>query len=115
MSEKETDHASFQPRPARTTEGRENQLVSAAMRLAESQIKDGTASAQVLTHFLKLGSERTKLENAKLEAETKYAIAKVESVEQAKRLEEKYDKALEAMRSYSGFGEEVYEEYEEEF
>jgi hypothetical protein len=55
-----------QRRPAMTEEGRESQMVSLAMDLAETQIVDGTASAQVITHYLKLGSSREKLEQERL-------------------------------------------------
>lgn len=96
-------------KPARTPEGRENQLISAAMDLAEQQIRDGTASSQVITHYLRLGTEKYKLEQKKLEADTKLSLAKVEAAETNKVLEEKYDRAIAAMRTYSGLGEQTYE------
>lgn len=89
-------------RPATTPEARENQLISLAFDLAESQIKDGTASSQVITHYLKLGSSREKLEQARLEGEVKVLKAKAEAMASAKRVEELYGKALDAMRSYAG-------------
>ena len=42
-------------RPALSPEARENQLIDLAVNLAEQQLLDGTASSQVITHFLKLG------------------------------------------------------------
>ena len=54
-------------RPALTPEARENQLVSLAVDLAEQQLRDGTASSQVITHYLKLGSTKERLEKEKLE------------------------------------------------
>lgn len=88
--------------PATNPEARENQLIAASYDLAEKQIADGTASAQILTHFLKMGTQREKLERAKLENENLVLKAKVEDMASNKRIEEMYGKALNAMRAYSG-------------
>jgi hypothetical protein len=77
-------------------------MVSHAIDLAEKQILDGTASSQVVTHFLKLGSTRERLEQARLESENELARAKIESIESQKRVEELYVDAIRAMRSYIG-------------
>lgn len=89
-------------RPATTLEGRENQLVALAVDLAEKQMLEGTASAQVISHYLKLGSTREGLEQARLEQEVEVLRAKVESLASGKRIEELYKSALDAMREYSG-------------
>lgn len=89
-------------RPATTPEGRENQLISLAVDLAEKQIKEGTVSSQVLTHYLKLGSSREKLEQERLRRENHLLEAKAEAMASAKRVEELYGKALNAMRTYAG-------------
>lgn len=89
-------------RPAMTPEGRENQLISLASDLAERQLRDGTAPAQVTTHFLKLATERERLEREKLRRENLLLEAKVDAIASAKRVEELYGKALSAMREYSG-------------
>lgn len=89
-------------RPATTPEGRESQLVSYAVDLAEKQLREGTASSQVITHYLKLGSTREKLEQEKLAQENNLLRAKIESLSSAAKLEELYKTALDAMRSYSG-------------
>lgn len=91
-----------QRRPALTEEGRENQLISSAIDLAEKQIAEGTASSQVITHFLKLGSTREKLEQDRLRRENQLLESKVEMLASAKRVEELYESALNAMRLYSG-------------
>lgn len=88
--------------PATTPEGRENQLISLATDLAERQLAEGTASAQVVTHYLKLGSTRERLEQDRIEQENELLRAKVEAMASVKRLEELYETALNAMRSYSG-------------
>ena len=89
-------------RPATTPEGRENQVVAKAIDLAERQIIDGTASSQVITHFLKLGSTREQLEQERLRHENELTRVKIEAIESQKRVEELYKEALQAMRSYAG-------------
>jgi hypothetical protein len=90
--------------PARTSEAREHELASAAYDLAEEQISNGTASSQVITHFLKAGSTREHLEQQRMEHEIELMQVKKEQLEGQKRVEELYVAALEAMRSYSGLG-----------
>jgi hypothetical protein len=89
-------------RPAMTEEGRENQLVSLAIDLAEKQLAEGTASSQVITHYLKLGSTREKLEQERLVRENELLTSKVDMLASAKRVEELYETALNAMRDYAG-------------
>lgn len=89
-------------KPATTPEGRENEMVSLAHDLAEEQIRNGTASSQVITHFLKLGSTRERLEQQRLEHENELTRVKIEAIESQKRVEELYMEALTAMRSYAG-------------
>lgn len=88
--------------PARTPEARENQLIQAAVDLAEKQLSEGSASAQVITHYLKLGSTIQRLEKEKLTRENELLKAKTEALQSAKRIEELYANALSAMRSYGG-------------
>jgi hypothetical protein len=89
-------------RPATTPEGRENEMVSLAIDLAEKQFREGSASSQVITHYLKLGSTREKLEQQRLEHENELTRVKIEAIESQKRVEELYKEALDAMRLYSG-------------
>ena len=89
-------------RPAATMEVRETQLISLADQLAEQQLRDGTASAQVITHFLKLGSTREKLEQQRLLNENLLLSAKIEQINSGQRMEELYERALGAMREYKG-------------
>jgi len=89
-------------RPALTPEARENQLISLAVDLAERQMLEGTASSQVITHYLKLGTEKARLEKEKLQRENELLLAKTEAIKSAERVEELYSKAIESMRIYSG-------------
>lgn len=88
--------------PATTPEGREDQLIVMAIDLAEKQLAEGTASSQVISHFLKLGSTKERLEKEILQSQKELIQAKTENMKAAKRSEELYASALNAMRSYSG-------------
>jgi hypothetical protein len=88
--------------PGKTIESRENQLIGLAVGLAERQIREGTASSQVITHFLKLGSTQMLLEKAKLDKENKLLEAKTAALESQKKVEELYANAFAAMRVYNG-------------
>ncbi len=89
-------------RPATTPEARENQLISLAVDLAEKQLIEGTASSQVITHYLKLGSTKERIEREILEKQKELIEAKTENLQSAKRIEELYTKAIDAMKNYSG-------------
>lgn len=88
--------------PSPTMDGREAQLINLAINRAEQQLQDGTASSQVITHFLRLGTERAKLEREKIAAEVALANAKVEMIKSQQTSEELYQEAISAFKSYSG-------------
>jgi hypothetical protein len=73
-----------------------------AMDLAERRIRDGTASAQEITHFLKLGSSRERLEQERLNREVALLREKTDALANAKQMEDLYANAIAAMRMYSG-------------
>jgi len=102
-----------------TDEGRENQLISYAYDLAEKQLREGTASSQVMTHFLKAGSTRDRIERAKLERENELLVAKVEALNSAQDTRTLMLEALKAMRGYAGLDTDPEEDptyyYEEEY
>ena len=91
--------------PATTPEARENQLICLAIDLAEKQLVEGTASSQVITHYLKLGSTKDRIEKEILQQQKELIKAKTESLKSVKKVEELYTNALNAMRTYSGRGE----------
>lgn len=88
--------------PARTPEERENQMINMAVDLAEKQLREGTASAQVITHYLKLGTTRERLEREMLRKQMANIEAKTEAITSAKRIEELYSDAIKAMKEYGG-------------
>ena len=89
-------------RKATNPEDREKQLINLAVDCAEKQLRDGTASPSVITHYLKLGSTREELEKAKIEKEIELSRAKTDQIESSKKMEAMYEEALNAMREYSG-------------
>lgn len=97
-----TKDTSKKIRPATTPEARENQLISLAVDLAEKQLLEGTASSQVITHYLKLGSTKERIEREILEKQKALIEAKTENLQSAKRIEELYTNAINAMKNYSG-------------
>ena len=105
MAKVASSSSSRKRRPALSREARENQLISLAVDLAEKQLQEGTASSQVITHYLKLGSTKERLEKEKLEEENKLLRAKTENLQSQKRVEELYSEAIKAMRNYAGQGE----------
>ena len=88
-------------RPARSPQARENQLIQAAVDLAERQIAEGTISAQALVHYLKLASSREKLEQTRLAEQVELLRIQRESIASQKRVEELYRDAMDAFRAYS--------------
>lgn len=89
-------------RPGTTPEAREKQLASLAVDLAEEQLRNKTASAQVITHYLKMSSSREALEQERLRNENILLKVKKENMEAERRTEELYAEALIAMKTYQG-------------
>lgn len=89
-------------RPATTPEARENQMVALAVDLAERQLREGTASSQVITHYLKLATTKERIEREILEKQKELIEAKTDNLQSAKNVEKLYKSALDAMRLYSG-------------
>ena len=105
MAKAKTTNTPKPIRPALTPESRENQMISLAVDLAERQLQEGTASSQVITHYLKLGTTKERIEREILEKQKELITAKTEALQSAKRVEELYMEALTAMRNYSGQGD----------
>lgn len=100
--------------PALTPEERENRLISLAMDRAEEQLRNGTASSQLIVHYLRLATQKERLEREQLEAKNELLAAKTDALKAAERTEELYAEAIRAMRDYSGASkaddEEIYDE-----
>lgn len=104
MAAARSNSGSDRPRrpPAKTPEAREQQMISAAIDLAEKQILAGTASSQVIVHYLKLGTPREELEREKIRLESVLLAARAEDIASGARIEELYKDAIVAMRGYGG-------------
>ena len=105
-------------RAAMSPEARENQMISLAVDVAEKQMLEGTASSQVITHFLKLGSRKEQLEREKLENENELLRTRIKALESSEKSEEMYAKVLRAIKEYSGRediddGDYDYDEYDD--
>lgn len=98
-------------RPGMSIEARENQLIALAVDLAEKQLMEGTASSQVITHYLKLGSTKERIEKEILAEQKKLIEAKTEALHSAKRVEELYADAMAAIRNYRGESDPEEENY----
>lgn len=95
--------------PARSEEARQQQLENLAMNLAEKKLRDGTASSQLICHFLNLTTQKAKLEQEKLKADTQLQMKKVETLDAQARTEELYVSAINAIKKYQGVSEEFYD------
>lgn len=102
MRRKPENTSSVKLRPALSPEAEENQMIALATQAAKKQLLEGTASAQVICHYLKLGTAKEKLEREKLSGEIELVKAKTEAYQVSKRAEELYADAIDAMRSYGG-------------
>lgn len=102
MSKRITTASKVPKRPATTPEARENQLINLAIDLAEKQLAEGTASAQVIVHYLKLASTKERLEKEILAKQKDLITAKTEQIQSTQRSEDLYANAIDAMRVYGG-------------
>lgn len=105
------EQSKYRSSPPLTQEARVTQLISLAQDLAEQRLRDGTASAQEITYYLRLGSERDKLEREALEAKNQLLAAKTEAIKSAENREQLYAEVLRAFRMYGGDGDD--EEYDD--
>lgn len=87
---------------AQTPEARDNQLIALSYDLVEQRLRDGTATSQETTFFLKLAAQREKeqLELKIMEEQRKLYSAKTEALQSAKRIEELYSDAMKAFATY---------------
>lgn len=106
----ENRHLDRPMRPGLTPEARENQLIALAVDLVEQRLRDGTASSQETTHFLKLASQKNKMELERMKLENELIRAKTQSLKDAADMKTLYADAIAAMRRYGGHDEEIDED-----
>lgn len=106
-----SDKNTMKRRPALTPEARENQMIALAINAAEKQLMDGTASSQIITHYLKLATTKEQLEIEILKKQKELITAKTETLQAAKRDAEMYEEVINAMKKYAGHDDdEVYDD-----
>ena len=108
MKKSKVEATSKRRKPTLTPEARESYMISLAMDAAEKQFQEGTASSQVITHFLKLATRKSELEAEKLRAENELLRARTEALQSESRMEELYSNAIKAMQRYKGQNDEEY-------
>lgn len=101
-SKKLNGHVKRRRPPSKTPDARENQLISIANDLAEAQMLAGTATSQVITHYLKLGSSKERIEKEILEKQKELITAKTDALKAADRIEDLMSNAIKAMTEYKG-------------
>ena len=108
-----SDTASQRMRPATTPEARQKQLVSLATDCAEDLMRSGKAPAQIIVHYLKLGTAQAELELEKTKKELALTEAKIRNIQASEHAEELYKNALNAFRGYSGQKVSMEDDYDE--
>ena len=88
--------------PAMSLEGRDAQMASLAYDVVEQRMRDGTATSQETTYFLKLANKNQALEKIKLEKQIELLEAKTEQIKAAKRMDEVYMDAIAHFKIYAG-------------
>lgn len=107
MARKRTSEDEYNVRPALTPDAEEQKCISLAVNLAKKQLIEGTASSQVITHYLKLASSRERREQELLVKKIELAQAKTDLIASEARQEELYKQAMSAFRLYRGEDDEV--------
>lgn len=92
-------------RPAIDPENRWNQMTALAMDLVEQRLRDGTASSQETTQFLKHASLKAQAELERIKLENELTIAKTKQIAESAEIKALYEDALKAMRNYAGQGD----------
>lgn len=87
-------------KPALTQEALDSQNIALATDLVRERLINGTASSQETTHYLKLGSEKSRLEIEKLKRENELLRAKTEEIKAHKQMNDMIQEALMAFKSY---------------
>lgn len=93
-------------RPAIDLDAREKQMCALAISEAERLMREGKASSQIITHYLKLAASTTRLEKENMELDNELKAAKTEKLKADKRADEMFEKAIMAMGIYRGTNQE---------
>lgn len=90
--------------PPTTVEQEERECINLAVELAKKQLREGTATSQVITHYLDMASPLTKERARRVQLENELIEAKIGRL----KAEEDYQRiaadAIAAFKEYSGQG-----------
>lgn len=92
-------------RPALSPEAEEDEMIALAVARAKEQLIDGTASSQIIVHYLKMASTEERIKREILEKQKDLIEAKTTNLQNTSRSAEIAQKALDAFRHYSGHGD----------
>jgi hypothetical protein len=82
-----------------------SQLTGLAVDLAEQQLRDGTASSQVITHFLKYATKEKEIELQILERQRDLITAKTDQINSQREDDIDYKEVVRAIKGYQGRGD----------
>lgn len=91
--------------PALTPEARWSQMTALAMDLVEQRLRDGTASSQETTQFIRHASIMAQAQLEKVKLENELTVAKTKALEKDDEMKELCENAIRAMRNYQGRGD----------
>lgn len=92
----------LKPIPPRSEEEEEKEACGYAMDLAKQWLKEGTAPAQIVLHFLKIQSQREQAELAKTQKEIELLEVKKKVIISEEEQEKKYQEVIKAISAYNG-------------
>lgn len=98
----ENDNQEYTLPPMLSEEAIENLCIAESYNLVYQRIKNGTASAQEVCHFLKLGSSKSRLELNMMEQQKDLLAAKTEAIAQGEDIRKLTSDAIAAMSEYRG-------------
>lgn len=112
MAKQQSDKTANRTRPALSPDAQNNKLIALAVNQIEEQLRNGTASSQILSIYAKMAvsQEKERLEKELLEAKVALAKAKTDAIAAEARQEELYAQAIRSMRIYQGNSDEDEEE-----
>lgn len=85
-----------------SAEERERELAYLATCLAEQQLRDGSAKAQVITHYLKLASPRENIERRMMEAKIQLLEGQLQACQRDTTTQQLLEEAIESLKMYRG-------------
>lgn len=85
----------------------EEKMIGLAMNLVEQRLRDGTATSQETTFWLRLAAQREQdaINREMMEKQMALMEAKIQSLQASDRMEQLITDAMEAFKRYSGYSD----------